>query len=151
MINNVILIVLALFLISCMYVFGVSVHMSAAAGGDQKSVSDPLGLELQVNCPTEVLDTVLGVLCKTVYTLNLSSPNNVFLKCKISTIISCLYLQVCVCALTHTYVHMCVHMLCEVRRPNIADCPTLLLDSPFGENATNKTGIICKFLYLRYL
>lgn len=38
-----------------MYVLGVRVHMSAGAEGGQKSVSDPLGLELQVNCPTEVL------------------------------------------------------------------------------------------------
>lgn len=82
MIKNVFLIVLVLFLITCMYVLGVRVHMSAAAEGGQKRVSDPLGLELQVNCPTEVLGTTLGVLCKTVYTLSLSNPNNVFLKCK---------------------------------------------------------------------
>lgn len=82
MIKNVFLIVLVLFLITCMYVLGVRVHISAAAKGGQKSVSDPLGLELQVNCPTEVPGTILGVLCKTVYTLNLSNPNNVFLKCR---------------------------------------------------------------------
>lgn len=47
---------------------------------------------------------------------------------------------------------MCIHpCVCEVRRPNIADCLTLLLDTPFGENATNKIGVICNYLYLLYL
>jgi hypothetical protein len=52
----------------------LGVHKSAVARGGQKGVSDPLQLELQVNCSTGSSENQC--------ILNLSSPNNVFLNSK---------------------------------------------------------------------